>query len=154
MTLKGAVEKIRPYLYRTKNVRIGKNCRFRKWTNINANSGGRIIIGNGVFINNGCSINAHKSISIGDNVLFGENVCIYDHNYNFSDITKTIASQGHKSTEIDIGNNCWIGSNVTILRGVTIGDGSIIGANCLIYKSIPPYSIVKSNTTIEVEKRI
>lgn len=153
MTLKGALEKLRPIFLRSKNISIGKNCRFRKWININANSGGKIRIGDGVFMNNGCSINAHELIEIGNNALFGENVCMYDHNYVFTDKSKTISSQGHKTSKIVIGNNCWIGSNVTILRGVEIGDGCIIGANCLIYKDVPPYSIVKNNSQISIEER-
>lgn len=44
--------------------------------------------------------------------------------------------------ECKIGNDVWIGCNSTILRGVTIGDGAVIGANSLINKDVPPYSIV------------
>lgn len=43
---------------------------------------------------------------------------------------------------IEIGNDVWIGANVTILRGVHIGDGAVIGANTLVNKDIPPYAIV------------
>ncbi len=136
MTIKGAIEQIRPFLYKSKSIKIGKHCRFRKNVNINANSGGTISIGNGVFINNGCSFNARSSIIVEDGVLFGENVCLYDHNHKFADKTKAISQQGYNCDRIIIGKNCWICSNVTILKGVTIGEGCIIGANCLIYKNI------------------
>lgn len=102
---------------------------------------GKITIGKKVFFNNNCSLNSLGTICIGDGSIFGENVKIYDHNHIY-DNGKKIYNSGFKIGFVKIGNNCWIGSNVTILRNVEIGDNVIIGANCLIYKSI------KSNTII------
>lgn len=104
---------------------------------------GHISFGNECFVNNYFSATSLQSISIGNNCLFGEGVKIYDHNHNYKDKDKLIGDQGFTSKEVVIGNNCWIGSNVTILAGVMIGDNCVIGANCLIYKDIPSNSIVK-----------
>ena len=86
-----------------------------------------------------------KRIEIGDCTVIGENVKFYDHNYHISDKSTPIVSQGHSTEKIIIGKNCWIGSNVVILKGVTIGDNTIIGAGCVIDKSIPANTIVKMN---------
>ena len=50
-----------------------------------------------------------------------------------------------------IGNNCWICTNAVILKGVEIGDNSVIGAGCVIYRDIPANSVVKSNGGITIE---
>ncbi len=155
MTLRGALEKLRPYFYklRGKRIVVGKKCRFRGGIRLNANHGGRIVMGNSVFLNHGCSFNARESIRIDDDVLFGENVCIYDHNHVFDDPSRPIRSQGYRSAGVHIGAGTWICSNVTILKGVTIGKHCVIGAGCLIYRDIPDDSIVKNNSSVTITKR-
>lgn len=134
-----------------KKINISYKVSFRKGLNININ-GGKLIIGDGVFINNNCSINCQKLIKIGDNTLIGENVKIYDHNHRYKDKKIKIREQGFNTKEVSIGENCWIGSNVTILKGVEIGNNVVIGANVLVHKSIPDDSIVRLNTNIIVDK--
>ena len=106
------------------------------------------------FFNRGCSLNAHKRIMIGDNCLFGENVKVYDHNHIYKRKDVPISQQGFTVDDVIIGDNCWIGSDVIILKGVTIGDNVVIGAKCLIYKDIPSNSIVKSNSSLTITERI
>ena len=60
----------------------------------------------------------------------------------FSDTETSIKSQGVKQKGITIEDDCWIGSNVIILDGVTIGRGSVIGAGTLVTKDIPARSII------------
>jgi acetyltransferase-like isoleucine patch superfamily enzyme len=86
----------------------------------------------------GCS----GRIVIGKNVMFGPKCSLFAENHVFSDINTTIKSQGVAQKGITIEDDCWIGSNVIILDGVTIGRGSVIGAGTLITKDVPPGSIV------------
>ncbi|MDU3891679.1 MAG: acyltransferase [Lactococcus lactis] len=109
---------------------------------------GKVIIGNHVFFNNFCSINAMLSVTIDDDCIFGENVKIYDHNHCYQDRSQSIKRQGFSTAAIQIGRNCWIGSQVTILKGVTIGDNSIIGAGVVVYQDVPENSIILSNGEI------
>lgn len=125
-------------------IKMGKSLNFRKRFNVLIDKSGKLIIGDYCFFNNDCSINCLGNIKIGDNCLFGENIKMYDHNHIFNEINKNIKDQGYKIGSIIIGKNCWIGSNVTILSNVIIGDNVVIGANCLIYKSIPSNSIIRS----------
>lgn len=134
-------------------VKFGKGFTFRKGFNLSIEGNGNIEIGTKCFFNNYCSINSLDKISIGDNSIFGENVKLYDHNHRFADISKGIMEQGYTSEPIIIGKNCWIGSNVTILRGVTIGDNVIVGAGCLINKDIPCNTIVKNQNSLLFEVR-
>ncbi|QGG58974.1 acyltransferase [Loigolactobacillus bifermentans] len=82
-----------------------------------------------------------KSITIGNDCIFGKNVNFYDHNHVYNR-KGLIRDSGFSTSEIIIGNNVWCGTNVTILPGVTIGDNSVIGAGCLVYKDIPENSII------------
>mgnify|MGYP003303025663 CR=1 FL=1 len=111
-----------------------------------------MVIGDNCFFNNDCSLNAHKSIEIGTDCLFGENVKIYDHNHIFKDTRMRIAKQGYKVDNVVIGSNCWICSNVVILKGVKIGDNCIIGAGCIIKKDVPEGTIVKNESNINYIK--
>lgn len=105
----------------------------------------KLNIGENCFFNNYCSLNCLGNIQIGNNNQFGENVFLYDHNHRYGDKNKLISEQGYKIGSIKIGNNCWIGSNVVILKDVEIGDNVVIGAGCVIYKTIPSNMTVINN---------
>lgn len=133
-----------------KKILIADKVSFRSYCRFLVCNDGTLIINENVFFNNYCSINCLGKIEIGENTLFGENVKIYDHNHRYfkNDLNKLIVERNNfKIGEVKIGKNCWIGSNVTILQGVEIGDNVIIGANNFIYKSIQDNSIIKANTS-------
>ena len=111
-------------------------------------------MGDNVFFNNYCTVCAQKEINIGDGSVFGENVKIYDHNHIYTDLNTPIKHQGYSSASIHIGKHCWIGSNVIILKGVTIGDNSVIGAGCVIYKDVPPNSVVINKQNLEIHHKL
>lgn len=134
------------------SIHIGNNFSTRSYVKLLAD-GGNIKIGSNVFMNNNCSINCMGNISIGDDCLFGESVKLYDHNHNFADLNKRISEQGFDIGFITIGNNCWFGSNVTVLNNVTIGDNVVIGANSLIYKSVPSNTIVMMRSELIYKNR-
>ena len=113
---------------------------------------GGVKISDNVFFNNYCSVCALNEITIGEGTIFGENVKIYDHNHIYSNPDVLIKKQGYTSAPIHIGKHCWIGSNVTILKGVTIGDNSVIGAGCVIYKNVPANSIVVNKQELLIKK--
>ncbi len=116
------------------------------------NEGGIIEIGSGCFFNNNCSINSLSKVTIGDNCLFGEGVKIYDHNHEFKKSNILIKDQGYSMAPINIGSNCWIGSNVIILKGVTIGDNSVIGGGSIIFKNVPANTVVVNKLTTELRE--
>jgi acetyltransferase-like isoleucine patch superfamily enzyme len=138
----------------SKNIKlvIKQRVSFREFCNILIYENAELVIGENVFFNNYCSINCLQHISIGENTIFGEGVKLYDHNHLHEFNPNLIIHRANFSTApINIGKNCWIASNVTILKGVTIGDNVIIGANNLIYKSVPSNSIVKSNLQYTIQ---
>lgn len=85
----------------------------------------------------GCS----GKIVIGNNVMFGPKCSLFAENHVFSDAKSTIKSQGVKQKGIKIGDDCWIGSNTTILDGVSLGKGVVIGAGSIVTHDIPDRAI-------------
>jgi acetyltransferase-like isoleucine patch superfamily enzyme len=130
------------------SVNIGKGAYFRDYINIRSEKNSKIVIGDRVFFNSFCSIAALEEIIIGNDCSFGENVKIFDSNHIYKNPALLITEQGYSTGKIKIGNNCWIGSNVTILKNLEIGDHVVIGAGCTIYKSVPSNTLVINNQTI------
>lgn len=150
--LKAIIKKMFLKLIYRKKIKFGKRVSFRRRFNLAIDKKGTVNIGNGVFFNNDCSINVINKITIGDNTIFGESVKIYDHNHVFKNKDRLIKEQGFKTDEIKIGSNCWICSNVVILKGVTIGDNCVIGAGCIIDENIEANSIVKRERANIIER--
>ncbi len=134
-------------------LKIGKHVTFRKGFSVMIDKHGSLTIGNNVFFNNYCSLNANESIVIGDGTLFGENVRVYDHNHCYGKVNVPIKDQGFTSSPVIIGKHCWIASNVTILKGVHIGDNCVIGAGCVIYKDVPKDTVLINKQEL-VERKI
>jgi len=106
----------------------------------------QIIIGNNVIINFDCHIGCVCNVKIGDNVLIAGKVYITDHSHG--DTSPESLKQPPASREIIskgpviIENNVWIGECVSILPNVKIGENSIIGANSVVTKDVPPNTVV------------
>lgn len=123
-------------------VEVGSSVQFRDNCQIRTGMNGQLKIGNRVFFNSSCSITCFNSITIGDNCQFGEGVKFYDHNHIYKAKDQLINEQGYSTGGIHIGNNCWFCSDVVVLKGVEIGDNVVIGAGCIIHKSIPSDSVI------------
>ena len=105
-----------------------------------------------VFIGDGCTIlwrfqcNAAQSIRIGQNVLIAANVLITDSDHIVEPGGVPVTRQGKFVTRpVLIEDNCWLGQNAVILKGVTLGHDSIVGANSVVTRDIPPCSVVAGN---------
>lgn len=131
---------------------VAKKFHFRDEFHIYIEENGILKIGNNTFFNNNCSITVRLKVSIGENCIFGENVKIYDHNHKFKDLSIPIYQQGFSSEEVIIEDDCWIASNVVILKGVHIGRHSVIGAGVIVYKDIPSNSVVMCNQSTVIKK--
>lgn len=113
-----------------------------------------IVIGENVSINRFTVITAKDKVTIGNNVLIGSNVIINSGNHNFSKVDIPINQQGHTLAPIIIEDDVWIGSNVCVLAGVTIGKGSVIGAGAVVTKNVEPYSVMGGVPARLIKKRI
>lgn len=101
-----------------------------------------IEIGNHVHIGSYNILGARHGIVLEDYVLIGPHVMIGDHGHRYEQIDLPIKSQGvTQGGPIRIEEGCWIGANVFILPKVTIGRHSVIGANSVVNRDVPPYSV-------------
>ena len=103
-----------------------------------------IRIGNNTVFSNDVTIIAEREITIGDGCLIGDRLTVYDNDGHEIDPSTRTRSYG-KAAPVNIGNNVWIGSVVTILKGVKVGDNSIIAANSVVTKDVPANAIVAGN---------
>ena len=105
-----------------------------------------LTIGNNVNMNFDIHIGCINKVSIGNNVLFASNIYITDHQHGHIDkrdlginpAKRPLSTNG----PVIIEDNVWIGENVAILPNVTIGESCIIGANSVVTKSFPKYSVL------------
>lgn len=120
--------------------------------------GGRIVVGNDCYLGEQTRIWSMNSITIGDRVLISHATNIHDHNAHSLSANdrhehlKTIIASGHPndlrhvdSAPVFIEDDAWIGFSATILKGVRIGKGAVVGACSVVTKDVAPYSIVVGN---------
>ena len=84
-------------------------------------------------------------VNIGNDVRLAQNVVLSGLNHNYAKIDSPIHEQGVSTRPIVIGDESWIGANVVIVPGVTVGKHSIVAAGSVVTKDIPPYSVAAGN---------
>jgi acetyltransferase-like isoleucine patch superfamily enzyme len=104
--------------------------------NITVRKGATLTAGDRFFMNADTEIVAWSEIRIGNNVMLAPNASITDHNQHETE-PGAITSKG----PVIIGNNVWTGKNAVVTPGASIGDGSVIGANSVVTRDIPPNSL-------------
>ena len=116
--------------------------------NVNLEKGAMITSSMEIGTNSGIGINAkiHGKVIVGENVMMGPDCIIYTTNHKFDRLDIPMREQGFsKEKPVFIGNDVWIGGRVTILPGVHIGNGAIIGAGSVVTKDVPEFAVVGGN---------
>ena len=111
---------------------------FRVFPPFYTDFGKNITVGKNLFINACCHFQDHGGVSLGDGCQIG-------HNVVFATLNHGLAPEDRQTTypaPITLGKNVWVGSNSTILQGVTIGDNAVIAAGAVVTKDVPENTIV------------
>ena len=96
--------------------------------------------GSGCFVNHGCYFMDGGTISIGNNVFIGPFCGFYTASHPLDYKTRNKGLE--RALPIIIGDNCWFGANVTVLQGVTIGNGCVIAAGSVVTKDVPDNAMI------------
>ena len=109
---------------------------------ITAPGDARVRIGAGTFLNRGVMVAAQELVEIGDHCMLANGCFVSDASHRFDDPGKPITWQGFESKgPTRIADNCWLGANVVVTSGVSIGERCVIGANSVVSRDIEPFSL-------------
>lgn len=123
--------------------RINGSCRFQVHYTSQVRQGHKIMLGSMpekcLAVMSNCNLQAENCIEIGEGTIFASGLSLISANHDLYEISKQDPAL---VPPIRIGEKCWIGCNVTILPGVSIGDGSIVAAGSVVTKSVPKKVVV------------
>ena len=113
----------------------------------------RIRLGNRVTLNEWIYISGFGGVEIGDNVSIGHRTSIISSDHVFSEREQPIKEQGLSAASVVIEADVFIGCNTTVLKGVHIGRGAVVGAGSVVTHDVPPYTIVAGVPALSVGAR-
>lgn len=135
-----------------KNIKIGNNVKLGKEVTLAPYKNGFLEIGNNTYIGRYTIIIAYEKVIIGAHTLISPFNYIIDLDHGMAK-NRLIREQQYNSKPIYIGNDVWIGVRGVVLKGVTIGDGAIIGGGGVVTNDIPRYAIAVGVPARVVKKR-
>ncbi len=164
------------YLKDIPSITLGQKIKIMRNVFLDCSKQGSIVLDNNVTINHFCHLIARggsinigqyseinsfsiiysggSNIKIGENVIIGPNVNFIGYNHCFKQLDIPIKKQKNLIRNITIHNDVWIGASCSILAGVTIGEGAVIGAGSIVNKDIEPYSINVGNPCKQIKSRL
>ena len=103
---------------------------------------GEVSIGAKTVIGQECTISAFQHVSIGRECIVADRVMLIDFDHGVVEVDRPIRLQGIYKRDVRVGHNVWIGYGACVLRGVTVGDNSILGASAVVTKDVPENAVV------------
>jgi len=114
---------------------IGQGCKIRVHE-------GEVSIGAKTVIGQECTISAFQHVSLGRECILADRVMLIDFDHGVTEVERPIRLQGIYKRDVRIGHNVWIGYGACVLRGVSVGDNSIVGTNSVVTKDVPDNAVV------------
>jgi acetyltransferase-like isoleucine patch superfamily enzyme len=114
---------------------IGHGCKIRSHE-------GAVLIGAKSVLGQECTISSYQHVSIGRECVVADRVMLIDFDHGMVEVERPIRLQGIYKRDVRVGNNVWIGYGACVLRGVTVGDNAVIGANAVVTTDVPANAVV------------
>jgi acetyltransferase-like isoleucine patch superfamily enzyme len=134
------------------SIRLGRWVWVGNGTKIRCHEG-EVRIGAKTVMGEECTISAYQHVSIGEQCIVADRVMLIDFDHNVAEVERPIRVQGIYKRDVRVGNNVWIGYGAQILRGVTVGDNSIIGASAVVTKDVPANAVVAGSPARVIRMR-
>ncbi len=117
-----------------------------KWVHVGAGTAircheGTLRIGDKCIFGRHDSVNCYLDVEIGPATLLADHVYVSDFDHRFDDVDRPVKDQGIAKARVRIGADVWLGTKATVSRGVAIGDGAVVGANAVVTRDLPSYSV-------------
>jgi acetyltransferase-like isoleucine patch superfamily enzyme len=103
---------------------------------------GEVSIGAKTVMGQECTVSAFQHVSIGRECIVADRVMLIDFDHGVTEVERPIRLQGIYKRDVRVGHNVWIGYGACVLRGVTVGDNSIIGTSAVVAKDVPANAVV------------
>jgi len=103
---------------------------------------GEVAIGDKTVLGQECTISAYQHVRIGEQCVIADRAMFIDFDHGMVEVERPIRVQGIYKRDVEVGSNVWIGYGACILRGVTVGDNSVIGTNSVVTSDVPANAVV------------
>jgi acetyltransferase-like isoleucine patch superfamily enzyme len=103
---------------------------------------GEVIVGEKSVLGQECTISAYRHVRIGEQCVIADRAMFIDFDHGVVEVERPIRLQGIYKRDVDVGSNVWVGYGACVLRGVRVGDNSVIGTNSVLTKDIPANAVV------------
>ncbi|MGH2855002.1 MAG: acyltransferase, partial [Solirubrobacteraceae bacterium] len=103
---------------------------------------GEVRIGAKTVMGQECTISAFQHVAIGRECIVADRVMLIDFDHGVVEVERPIRLQGIYKRDVDVGHNVWVGYGACILRGVTVGDNSVIGTSAVVTHEVPANAVV------------
>jgi len=114
---------------------------------------GEVSIGAKTVIGQECTISAFQHVSIGRECIIADRVMLIDFDHGVAEVERPIRVQGIYKRDVHVGHNVWIGYGACILRGVSVGDNSIIGTSSVVTKQVPANAVIGGSPARTIRMR-
>ena len=122
-------------------IRFGPFCWIGDGTKIRSHEG-VVEIGAKTVFGQECTISSYRRVRVGEQCVIADRAMFIDFDHGVIEVERPIRHQGIYTREVEIGANVWIGYNACFLRGVRVGDNSIVGTNSVVTKDVPANAVV------------
>ena len=89
-----------------------------------------------------CTISAYQHVAIGRECIIADRVMMIDFDHGMVEVERPIREQGIYKRNVDVGHNVWIGYGACLLRGVSVGDNSVVGTSAVVTRKVPANAVV------------
>jgi acetyltransferase-like isoleucine patch superfamily enzyme len=103
---------------------------------------GEVSIGAKTVLGQECTISAYQHVSIGRECILADRVMLIDFDHGVTEVERPIRAQGIYKRDVRVGNNVWMGYGACVLRGVSVGENSIVGTNAVVTRDVPDNAVV------------